>query len=316
MKKRYFILAIALVLCACLTVLGACVNTDLSDYAYPEGFEEMLAQSYSDRKDEVDVRIMSFNMLVHIAGWGGLPVEPRAKMFTAVLDKYAPDIIAAQEVCSDWHKVLKDNIFDDYEVIKPKINLFSYNKTPIFYNTRTLSLIESGYMPYSEGDDNGCRAVTWGLFEVKSNGKRFIVTDTHLDLVRGKDTQKELAVMSKQADELIDLIYELTERYDCALAACGDYNSQENAEGTDSSGNPLGDFAAASIYAKLCEKLTDVKYVDGVNIIGQSDAAHEPTWDHIFSVGEIVPCDFFVLSDDIYTKMSDHYAIMADMILT
>lgn len=32
MKKRYFILAIALVLCACLTVLGACVNTDLSDY--------------------------------------------------------------------------------------------------------------------------------------------------------------------------------------------------------------------------------------------------------------------------------------------
>lgn len=316
MKKKFFVLTIAVALCVCLSALCACVDTDLNNYDYPDGFEDMLAQSYSDRQDETDLRIMSFNMLVHIAGWGGLPVEPRAKMFTAVLDKYMPDIIAGQEVCSDWHKVLKDNIYDKYEVIEPKINLFSYNKTPLFFNKNTLTLIESGYMPYSEGDNNGCRAVTWGLFEIKASGKRVVVTDTHLDLIRGKDIQKELAVMSRQADELLALLDELTERYGCAILACGDYNSQENGEGTDSHGNPLGDYAAAEIYAKLAEKTTDIKYAEGVNVIGQSDATYEPTWDHIFAVGEVGALDFFVLCDELYLEMSDHYAIIADVILT
>lgn len=98
--------------------------------------------------------------------------------------------------------------------------------------------------------------------------------------------------------------------------ACGDYNSQENEEGTDSYGNPLGDFAAAEIYAKLAEKMCDIKYAEGLTITGQSEAAYEPTWDHIFAVGEVKPCDFFVLCDELYLEMSDHYAIIADVILT
>ena len=315
MKKRYLILAIALAICVCFSVLSACVDTDLSGYGYPEGFEDMLANSNAERQEQADLRIMSFNMLVHIGSWGGLPVSPRAKMFTAVLDKYAPDIIAGQEVCSDWHKVLEKNIYEDYKVVQPKINLFSYNKTPLFYNKNTLNLIESGYLPYSEGDDNGCRAVTWGLFEIKASGKRVIVTDTHLDLIRGKDIQKELAVMNKQADELLALADDLTERYGCALLACGDYNSQENEEGTDSQGNPLGNFTAAEIYAKIAEKMRDIKYAEGLTVTGQTEAAHEPTWDHIFAVGEVEPCDFFVLCDELYLEMSDHYAIIADVIL-
>lgn len=217
MKRVYSILAIALAICVCLSVLSSCVDTDLSNYGYPDGFEDMLENSDSERQEQADLRIMSFNMLVHIASWGGLPVSPRAKMFTAVLDKYAPDIIAGQEVCSDWHKVLEKNISDDYQVIQPKINLISYNKTPLFYNKNTLTLIESGYMPYSEGDDNGCRAVTWGLFEIKESGNRVIVTDTHLDLIRGKDIQKELAVMNKQADELLALVYRAVRMFACGV---------------------------------------------------------------------------------------------------
>lgn len=312
MKKNCLIVATTIVLLCFFTIfLSACVDTDLSKQQYPENFEEMLENSYSQRNAETDIRIMSFNMLVHIAGWGGTPVEPRAKMFTAVLDKYAPDVIAAQEVCSDWHKVLKANIFDDYEVIHPKINVFSYNKTPIFYNKNSLKLLESGYVPFSVGDDNGCRAVTWGLFEIRSTGKKIIVTDTHLDLIRSGKEKEQLAIMNTQADELIELTERLFSQYNCPLIACGDYNSQEN--GTDLSGNPLGEFAACEIYEKLAAAMTDVKYSEDVNIISHKDNVYEPTWDHIFSKGDVAPNDFFILSDDIYLQMSDHYAIIADI---
>lgn len=313
MKKKFVIILSAILVCLVTLFFSACVDTDLSNQKYPENFESMLEQSYSQRRDETDIRIMSFNMLVHISGWGGTPVEPRAKMFTAVLQKYEPDIIAAQEVCSDWHKVLDANISDKYEVIHPKINLFSYNKTPIFYNKETLNLLESGYMSYSVGDDNGCRAVTWGLFEIKTSGKKIIVTDTHLDLIRSGKEDEELSIMNTQADELIDLAEKLFAEYNCPLIACGDYNSQENGNGLDSQGKPLGVFAAADIYEKLAGKMSDIKYADEVNIISQSENVYEPTWDHIFSLGDIKVNDFFILSDDLYVQMSDHFAIIADL---
>lgn len=313
MRKIGKLIILAIIFCFFTIFICSCIDTDLNKQNYPENFESMLEQSDSERNKETDVRIMSFNMLVHISGWGGKPVEPRAKMFTAVLDRYEPDIIAAQEVCSDWHKVLKANIFDKYEIIKPKINLFSYNKTPIFYNKSTLNLLDSGYMPYSVGDDNGCRAVTWGLFEIKASGKKVIVTDTHLDLIRSGKEAEELSIMNTQADELLDLAKKLIAEYNCPLIACGDYNSQENENGLDSQGNKLGVFAAAEIYEKLAENMSDVKYSEEVNIVSHNENVYEPTWDHIFSLGEVKTKKFFILSHDIYKQMSDHFAIIADV---
>lgn len=254
---------------------------------------------------------MSFNMLVHIEGWGGTPVEPRAKMFTAVLDKYAPDVIAAQEVCSHWHKILKSNISDVYEVIQPKENLFSYNKTPLFYNKNTLSLEEYGYMPYSVGDDNGCRAVTWGLFTIKATGKKVVVTSTHLDLIRSGREEEELDIMNTQADELLSLADDLYGRYVCPVISCGDYNSKEPAQDTE---NP-DVYSASGIYSKIASAMQDLKYTDAP-VHCALDNPYEPTWDHIFAKGSLTTEDFFILSDKLYLTMSDHYAIIADISLT
>lgn len=315
-RKSAEIIAVLLLVVIVATVLVACVNTDLSGYAYPEGLEEALASHDFSRAQGSDVRVASFNMLVHMESWGGTPVPPRAKTFLKVLDEVKPDVIAAQEMSSDWYKVLGENMGDEYVILEPKIDVLNKNKTPIVYNTDTLLLIESGYTAYSVGDENGCRAVTWGLFTVKSTGKYVIVTSTHLDLIRSGKEEKELEIMNKQADELLSKINELYDRYACNVIACGDYNSMERGDVEDNSGKVQGVYAAEQIYTKLAAELTDVKYKEGLCILNSDEnKKFAPTWDHIFLKGGANAEKFFILDNDVFEQISDHYMIFADFTL-
>lgn len=310
------VVAVILIMAIAATVLVACVNTDLSGYSYPEGLEEALSSYDFSRAQDSDVRVASFNMLVHMESWGGTPVPPRAKIFLKVLDEVKPDVIAAQEMSSDWYKVLGENMGDEYVALQPKIDLLNKNKTPVIYNTDTLLLIESGYSAYSVGDENGCRAVTWGLFTVKATGKYVLVTSTHLDLIRSGKEEKELEIMNKQADELLSKIDELYARYSCSIIACGDYNSMESGEVEDNSGKVQGVYAAEQIYAKLSAALTDVKYKEGLCILNSDEnKKFAPTWDHIFLKGDAKAEKFYILDNDVFEQMSDHYMIFADFTL-
>ena len=317
MKKKTFLVAIILVAVVVMSaVFVACVNTDLSDYSYPEGFEDVLSGYDLARAEDCDVRVMTFNMLVHMESWGGSEVPPRAKMFVKVLEEVKPDVIAAQEVCSDWHKVLEANIGDEYEIIEPKIDFINKNKTPVIYNKNTLDLIESGYTAYSEGDENGCRGITWGVFTVKATGKHFVLTSTHLDLIREGKEKEELGIMNTQADELLAKISELKSKYGGSVIACGDYNSMESGDAPAYDGKTYGEYAATKIYEKLADSLVDVKYKEGLDIIcSDSSKAFAPTWDHIFVSGGAYAEKFFILDDKVFEKMSDHFAVFADIVL-
>lgn len=66
MKKAVAFIVVAIVAAAVLTASVACVDTDISGYGYPEGFEEALAEYDFARGDDVDVRVMSFNILAHM----------------------------------------------------------------------------------------------------------------------------------------------------------------------------------------------------------------------------------------------------------
>lgn len=122
-----------------------------------------------------------------------------------------------------------------------------------------------------------------------------------------------MTIMQKQADEMINLANKLYAEHNLPLIACGDYNSMENENGLNSQGKPYGIYAAAEIYKELAENMSDVKYSEGVNIISHNENVYEPTWDHIFSLGEVKTKKFFILSHDIYKQMSDHFAIIADI---
>ena len=314
-KSVVFVVAIFVAAFAFAT-LTACVDTDLSGYVYPSGFEDALSSYDFSRGEETDVRVMSFNILAHMESWGGSPVQPRAKLLLSMLDAVSPDAVAVQEMSSDWHKVLDANLGDEYVVLHPDIDVLNKNKTTIIYNSERLEPIDSGYTKYSVGDDNGCRAVTWGLFTVKSTGRYVIVTSTHFDLVREGQESKSLEKMNKQADEFISKINELYGRYACAVIACGDYNCEERGDVPDVYGKTNGQYAASSVYGKLADALGDIKYVDGLLVVNSDESKKfAPTWDHIFEKGDAIPLTFTVLDDKVFENVSDNYAIVADFAL-
>lgn len=313
MKKSVLCIVFILIAVFALTVPVACVNTDLSGVSYPDGFQDALESFDFTRGEETDVRVMSYNILAHMESWGGREVPPRAKMLLKILDEVQPDVIGAQEMSSDWHKVLNANMSENYVILHPDIDIFNKNKTPIIYNGDKLLLIESGYYAYKQGDENGCRAITWGLFSVKATGKYLIVTNTHLDLIKDGQESRSLEIMLAQADELLAKISELSGRYKCPVISLGDYNSMESGDIPDAFGDAYGVRAATDVYDKLAASLTDVKYMQDVEIVcADNSIATAPTRDHIFLKGEATAEKFFILDGETFEELSDHYPIIAD----
>ncbi len=110
-----------------------------------------------------------------------------------------------------------------------------YNCTPLFYNKETTICVKSEYYWYKSqwnrievGEDGkyihensatdcASKAATWGLFQSKATGQKYIVIGTHMctrsDMVRGL-----------QAQELVALIATLTKQYNVPVFLGGDLN--------------------------------------------------------------------------------------------
>ncbi len=248
-------------------------------------------------------------------------------------------MIGMQEMCGDWYKYLLPQIKDDYDVVEPRNSFFMENRSAIIYNKNRLTLLDSDLKKYSKGDKNGCRVITTGAFERKSDGKRFIVTSTHLDLIRMKDYEAEKSIMLDQVQEFFAEIDALKEKYaGYPIFMTGDYNSMEREtsrfEGEEYSssadltyykcyGKPCASFA----YAKISERYVDSKYAEGVERICENTRGYlydDPTWDHIFMTNtqSVDPVAFRVLSSDYFhnnedrsSRISDHLPICLDAMI-
>lgn len=340
MKKSRLVLPfsiLTLIVCLCVTLCGC--NLSAKD-CYVFGDEEFIELRKEDNSflDDNAFRVMSANVLVHIAGWGGEPVKPRAHRFAEAVKHYAPDVIGMQEMCSDWYKYLLPQL-EDYQVIEKKNSLFMENRSAIIYNASKLNLLESGLYKYSVGDKNGCRAVTYGVFERKTDSKRIIVTSTHLDLIRNKDYEKEKNTMLKQVEEFVEQIETLKIKYpNVPIIMAGDYNSMEH-ENSRFTGdvydreNDLtyfkcyGKEAGAFAYEELNKHFIDTKFVENIQQKFDNTRGYlydDPTWDHIFMTNEnfaqvltfrVLTSDYFHKNEDRTTRISDHLPICVDVLV-
>lgn len=270
----------------------------------PEFVNAMAAEDAALAGD-ANTRIMSSNLLVHYASWGGEPAKPRARMYVSLIEKYQPDVVGLQEICGSWFACLYHNLPDGYKFIDPLTTGLFVHMTSMIYNSNTLNLLESDQVVYSKGDNPRLRRVVWALFERKDNGGKFIVTSTHFDLIRENQEQEEFDTMTTQADELIALVNELSNQYNCPVFSTGDFNAKED-------GRDNGEYDAPAIYAKLAESLTDTKTVAEQKKAGADYAIDLPTYDHIFQHGEAPVRQFQILSQPCLTPMSDHYSIFID----
>lgn len=324
MKHKKKLFAIFVVILS-LSLLSSCAVAK----EIPADELAVLENDLAPRVQESDLRIMSANVLVHISSWGGEPVYSRADRFARALKHYLPDVIGAQEFCSDWYNDLMPMIKDTgYKVIKENYTLFTENRSPILYNSNVLEVVEHGIHKFSEGDDNGCRVVSWAVFKRKSDQKVFAVTSTHFDLIRSGKEEAQLNVMLRQAEEFFAQIDRITQQYHCPVFMCGDYNSmEERAEykNSDYYGEMDSIYAAYPVYNKIAQKFADAKYSEEITRydvgggILPGGAWESPTWDHIFMTGEASVTSFAILSSIYFqryengsTRVSDHLPIFAD----
>ncbi|MCC8016576.1 MAG: hypothetical protein LIO43_04245 [Clostridiales bacterium] len=304
--KKALISVSAIFLCAVLIVPFSVYyfRGDIKDEELPVNFEEMLAASVPDKQS--NLRIMTSNLLVHYKSCGGVPAKPRAKMFVQMLKSVQPDVVGIQELSDEWYCCVKENLPAGYKLLYPVSTGIFVRMTAMIYNSNSVSLIEKGQMKYKNGDNPRLRRVVWAVFEQKSSGKRFAVTNTHFDLLREGQEKEEYAVMQSQTEELVNLVSNLYSRYNCPVFSAGDFNAMENTEST----KPID---APEIYSQLSSNLNDLKY-DAENFVcGNAQGFAAPSYDHIFSNKEVSVKQFVLLSDESMNKMSDHYPAFADI---
>ncbi len=309
MKKRLtiFFVIIILLLLAAAAVLIFIYNDrgNISEIRLPKNFETELADDAFENTG--DIRIMSSNLLVDYQSWGGTPAKPRAKKYLALIDAYKPDVIGVQEFCENWYCAVNHNLPDGYKLINPLTTGLLLRMTAMIYNSDTLNLIESDTFSYEMGDPR-LRRVVWAVFEDKKTGKRFAVTNTHLDLLREGQYEELTNVMRSQRDEILNCIEELSERFDCPVFSTGDYNTAENTPYAKTADIP-------EIYNSFADKLVDTKFVSKNQVCGSERNWLSLSYDHIFMKGNSEINSFCLMSYDYLTDMSDHYTIFADVVL-
>lgn len=292
MKKKSLVIVATIILTLLTFSLTAC-KKDLTKI-YPDWAFDGLRQEDASFAEGANVRVMSANVLVHISGWGGTPVQQRAEMFSALLQHYSPHVVGLQEYCEDWNTMLPQ-LNSDYKLL----NTTRQDYTTMIYNTKTVNLLEQGILRYSKESNKNCRFVVWGLFELKESQKRFVVTSTHWDF--GMESKK-VQMRTTQANELSSLIKELAEKYSATVFATGDYNVLRDSK---------NDGSESYDYFLKTSGCTDSKNVAEQLKIGTTFKENN-AWDYIFTYNNPKILKFEALANRFFDDISDHSFIYVD----
>lgn len=177
-------------------------------------------------------RVMYYNILWD-ADSKHCPGE-RNVIVADIVREFGPEVVGFQE-CGRYKRIrlYSDDIVTQMErvgyreapVANVKNSFHDCNCVPLFYKESEVNFIEGGYHWYvnQPNDEIGpmdvsSKSLSWGVFETKATGERFIVASTHMC------TQVE-KIRVLQAKEACDLFEELHQRYGLPIVVGGDFNS-------------------------------------------------------------------------------------------
>ena len=264
-----------------------------------------------------DVRIM-FNNILGNCDDTKYPVEYRTRSVSEMLTSYHPDVLGLQECSPKSRSTNIVSILERYgyrEVNAKATNSKNSNYTPLFYNPKTVKVIEYGY-DYYDGtfNDGGSKSLTWAVFEVIATGKRFAAASTHFfyqsEAGAGRvENAKTIAARCKA-------IYD---KHGCPVIMGGDLNTRL---GTDPfnylKNNGLIDIRANSTeWSKIKghhsypEFSTTLGYYD---VYYSPNSSYGDSIDHAFCYGnETVTFDrYHVVTEPFALMSSDHCPIIVD----
>ena len=251
-----------------------------------------------------DIRIMSYNILN--PNWGGSPLSSGRDVNVAnILMYYMPDVVGLQETYSGWHASLKKLLVDTgmYAFACQKNNAMSYNMTTFMYNTQTVKLVEEYVLDLDKNSD--IRVFSVAIFEKLSDGKRFIVTNTHpAPTSQAENYQRNFS-------SLLELVDDVMTKYEgVPLIMTGDFNTKEQSSMYTTFMNTAG--------VKDAKYEADVLVREYCTYSGWQKApikGNASCIDHIFVNANADVKLFNVVIDHDVQNTSDHIPIYADIAL-
>ncbi|MBQ6935610.1 MAG: hypothetical protein IJN49_03585 [Clostridia bacterium] len=309
-KKKHILITIIITVFS-LVICPLIYNQPFVEYNLYTGKNQV---KYDDRikkdnlilnKKENEVRIMTLNLLAHYKSWGGEPVTERSEIFFSIRDGYSPDVIGLQEMCSDWYNEINKNK-SDYKFVSPLKTAFPQKMTVILYNTRTVEIIDSGSITFSDCWNFKSRRACWGIFRHKKTNKIFAVLNTHLSFLEDSEEAKNFFTQTCQVNELYNVTQTLESQYPYPIFIIGDFNTKKRAIYQKTVVN-------SGSYGILNSLYTDSEDIAQNKFFGENFNFNNTLNDHIFVKGDITVKNLSLLSQDCFNDLSDHYPLFADI---
>ncbi len=281
-----------------------------------------------EKYEDANLRIMTSNIWdkpCNTAAWKEQGEDcsnnARLKNIAKVYMAYDPDVIALQEMNYYFINYLVDRINESgrhYKVADRYVTGNAYrNFTPIVYNADTVKLLDSSSHIFRYASNSNSKSYTWGYFQEKKTGNRFVVFSTHLWWQSDKSYPKSSYYREKQIAEICNKADELIAKYDCPCFIMGDFNCTSSSKEYKT----LATMGYSDCYA------TATKYSD--NSCGKyvcngksfsykvSGSGYSKSIDHIASKNlkesEILTYDY--VTPNFYGKLSDHAPLYVDVML-
>ncbi len=243
------------------------------------------------------VRIMTYNILSDEPGFEGSPAYTRANGVCTLLNNLSPDVIGIQEMSRSWYYYLKSNT--KYKFVAPVKTAITSSMTAMIYNPQRLILKSCGEKALTKGTSQRLRKYMWATFETTNTKSTFTIVNTHFSLNKNNSY-----IPLQQAFDLIDFTKDFPHQH--PIFFIGDFNAARNKDTDSNSGR---------VYETLSTYFTDAQNISQSLSEGTEKSANASFVDHIFLKGDAKIINFIILSNKEFAFLSDHYPILADVII-
>ena len=294
--KSISIFSITLIIAFQITSFSAKVYRNNNLPESPQSTQNtILKLKQAHPQDKNTIRLMTYNILSDEPGFEGSPAYTRAKSVCSLLNNLSPDVAGIQEMSRSWFYYLNANT--QYSFVLPVKTALTASMTAIIYNPEKLILKNCGEKALTRGSFPRLRKYIWATFETTNTKSTFTVVNTHFSLNNNNSYTPML-----QAFDLIDFSKEF--KHNHPLFFVGDFNTTPNTK-NDSS----------RVYEILSTNFTDTKLITNSLSEGAEKSSSATFVDHIFLKGSATIKNFIILSNKDFTPLSDHYPILADVII-
>lgn len=292
------------------------------EYVYEDGYsysgkaENILADGTLCASEKLgDVRCMFYN----VYGWVGYgPNDVRLDLQKQLISAYAPDVLCFQEYADFYHADFT-SLLTKMGYSDASVNTTYINNTPLFYNTKTLNLVESGCHLFTGPNNSNTKSLTWAVLQTK-NGERFIAISMHLmyDMKGLEDPNAVRVENVKEVMSVIDSIRSKSDYDQLPLIMGGDFNAYLDSDPQNlliskgykyawneaQSKNDTKGLHSWSIWSDEEEMWSKIPAIEG---------DHTKAIDHAFVDGDITVKRYAAVTSKVALWVSDHMPLFVDI---